>query len=229
MKIGFIGIFLIIQGFLFLAISQDKHDYVTPLDKQLFVREVHDANRTVLGMNEIGAITTGKDGLMVDFGFRVNTSTAISPIKLLSFTLETEDRSFMDIFYDQSTLTFRRKYSSGSSFYYEYNLYDPLFVIREMDVTWNIRVWFTSSFFWVETRLTSTPVNNKWHAPLFFGLNLPIRACMNDYLSRLATAKIVFGDGKTPTVFTMPGEIAIHEFKYSELRIELNEHFSKDR
>lgn len=208
--------------------AQDKHDYVTPSGKSVFFRDVVDANRTVLRMNEISPLTTDKDGLMVSFDMRANLSLITRPLKLLSFTLETEEQSFLDVFYDKGTLTFRRKYSSGSSFYYDYNLYDPLFLVEAGEMTWEVHLFFTASFFWIETRHTRLLTDNKWHGPIFFGLNLPIRACMNDYLNRSADAKIIFGDANPSTVFTMPEEIAVYEFKYMELKDELQANFCNE-
>ena len=71
--------------------------------------------------------------------------------------------------------------------------------------------------------------NTRWHAPLFIGVDSPPRfSFMNDFINRSLQAKLIFGDPNPSTTFTMPEEIGIYEFKYSELRSRLNNEFSKD-
>lgn len=209
--------------------SQDKHGYITKLGTNLFYREVQDANRTVLSMNEIRPVTAGMDGLTVTFYFTANLSKVTKPLKLLSFTNSTEDKSYIDLFYDKGTITVRRKYAPGSEYYYDYHLYDPMFTIDSNAVMWEVHIFFTGSFFWVETRDTRGVANNRWHAPLFIGVDSPPRfSFMNDFINRSLQAKLIFGDPNPSTTFTMPEEIGIYEFKYSELRSRLNNEFSKD-
>ena len=209
-------------------LSQDKHGYITKLGKNLFYREVHDANRTTLGMNEIQPVTAGMDGLTVTFYFTANLSQVNKPLKLLSFTNSTENNSYVDIFYDTGTITVRRKYGPGSIYYYDYHLYDPMFTVDSGAVMWEVHVFFTGFSFWIETRDTRQAVNNRWHAPLFIGIDSPRFNFMNDFLIRSPLAKLVFGDPNPSTTFTIPEEIGIYEFKYSNLRSTLNNEFSKD-
>lgn len=51
---------------------------------------------------------------------------------------------------------------------------------------------------------------------------------MGNYLGRSSSSYIIFGDPNPSTAFTMPDEIAIYEFKYAELKDELQTHFSDD-
>jgi hypothetical protein len=115
----------------------------------------------------------GSDGLMVSFRLRCNLDQIHRPLKLLSFTTTDESNSFLDILYDSGTLTFRRKMSPGSKYYYDYNLFDPMFQRTGDELTWEIRVFFTSYFFWVETRDTRILLGRHYHAPIFFGVDLP--------------------------------------------------------
>ncbi len=215
--------------FISSVLSQDKHGYITKLGKNLFNREVRDANRIILGMNEIQSITTGMDGLTVTFYLTANLSQATTPLKLVSFTNSTESNSYLDFFYNAGTITVRRKYAPGSEYYYDYHLYDPMFLVDSAVVTWEVHIFFTGYFFWIETRDTRKTINNRWHAPLFIGIDSPPRnSFMNDFLNRSSQAKLIFGDPTPSTTFTMPEEIGIYEFKYSELRSTLNNEFSKD-
>lgn len=221
--------FLFFEALLIPSIfSQDKHGYITRLGKNLFYREVHDANRTILGMNEIQPVTAGMDGLTVTFYFTANLSQVNKPLKLLSFTNSTENNSYVDIFYNAGTITVRRKYAPGSKYYYDYHLYDPMFTVDSGAVMWEVHVFFTGFSFWIETRDTRQVANNRWHAPLFIGIDSPRFYFMNDFLIRSPLAKLVFGDSNPSTTFTMPEEIGIYEFKYSNLRSTLNNEFSKD-
>ena len=128
--------------FISSVFSQDKHGYVTRLGKNLFNREVRDANRTILGMNEIQPVTTGMDGLTVTFYLTVNLRQVTRPLKLISFTNGTESNSYMDLFYNAGTITVRRKYAPGSQYYYDYHLYDPMFLTDPAVVTWEIHALF---------------------------------------------------------------------------------------
>ena len=208
--------------------SQDNHNYGTPLGKSLFYREVRDANRTILRMSEIAPVTSGMDGLTVVFNMRQNLSQLSRPLKLLSFTNGTEENSYLDIFYDSGTIVVRRKLSSGSNNYYDYILYDPMFTVNQGVSQWEVHLFFTGFFLWVETRDTRKLLENKWRTPIFFGINLPDHNYMNDYLGRSNSSIIVFGDANPSATFTMPDEIAIYEFKYIELRKELQTHFCED-
>lgn len=224
-----IALFFFESLFASFVFSLDKHGYITKLGTNLFYREVQDANRTVLSMNEIRPVTAGMDGLTVTFYFTANLSKVTKPLKLLSFTNSTEDKSYIDLFYDKGTITVRRKYAPGSEYYYDYHLYDPMFTIDSNAVMWEVHIFFTGSFFWVETRDTRGVANNRWHAPLFIGVDSPPRfSFMNDFINRSLQAKLIFGDPNPSTTFTMPEEIGIYEFKYSELRSRLNNEFSKD-
>lgn len=209
--------------------SQDKHSYATPLGKSVFYREVRDANRTVLRMSEVGPITSGTDGLVVVFNMRQNLKQVTRPLKLLSFnSTAEEENSHLEILYHKGTITIRRKMAPNSAYYYDYDLYDPMFTTDNAVVQWEVRLYFTGYFLWIETKDTRKTVNNKWHAPVFFGINLPDRNYMGNYLGRSSSSYLIFGDPNPSTTFTMPDEIAIHEFKYEELKNELQTNFCED-
>lgn len=205
--------------------SQDKHDYVTPLGKSLFYKEVKDANRISLKMNEISAPSTGMDGLVVSFNMKQDLSLVSRPLKLISFTNDNEANSYLDVFYDKGTITLRRKMHPGASSYYDYNLYDPMFTVDKGITQWEVHIYFTGYFLWIQTRDIRKPLNNKWHAPIFFGINLLGNDYMKNYLERSNSSILVFGDPNPSTTFTMPEEISIYEFKYAELKDELQTHF----
>ncbi|WP_299092306.1 hypothetical protein [uncultured Bacteroides sp.] len=209
--------------------SQDKHSYATPLGKSVFHRDVTDANRTVLRMNEVSPLSSGTDGLVVAFSMRQNLSQVTRPLKLLSFnSTSEEENSHLEVYYHEGTITLRRKMAPRSELYYDYNLYDPMFTVDEGVTTWEVRLFFTGYFLWIETRDTHKLLNNKWHAPIFFGINLPQMNYMGNYLARSSSSYLIFGDPNPSTTFTMPDEIAIYEFKYAELKNELQTNFCED-
>lgn len=208
--------------------SQDNHDYATPTGKSVYFRNVNDANRIALYMNEIQPVSEGATGLMVMFNLRADLSKISSPLKLLSFSLSSERDSHIDIFYTNKTLMFRRKLEGGSPYYYDYDLYDPMFSVEDGEVVWEVKIFFTGYFFWIETRNTNKLLSNKWHAPIFFGLNLPNQDIMSKFLQRSENAVIILGDADTNALFTMPEEVMMCEFDYASLKDELQKNFCND-
>lgn len=209
--------------------SQDKHSYTTSLGKSIFHREVRDANRTVLRMSEVGPIAAGIDGITLVFNMRQDLSLVTRPLKLVSFNSTFEEaNTHLEIYYDKGTITIRRRTAPNSAYYYDYNLYDPMFTVDKGVVQWEVHLYFTAYFLWIETKDTRKTTNNKWHAPIFFGINLPNMNYMGNYLGRSSSSYIIFGDAKPSTTFTMPDEIAMYEFKYAELKDELQTHFCED-
>ena len=134
----------------------------------------------------------------------------------------------MEIYYHQGTIAIRRKTAPNSAYYYDYNLYDPMFTVDGGVVQWEVHLYFTAYFLWIETKDTRKTANNRWHAPIFFGINLPQMNYMGNYLGRSSSSYIILGDPKPSTTFTMPDEIAMYEFKYAELKNELQTHFCED-
>lgn len=209
--------------------AQDKHNYATPLGRSVFHKEVRDANRMVLRMSEVSSLSSGIDGLTVVFSMRQNLNQVTRPLKLLSFNSTSEEaNSHLEIYYHEGTITLRRRMAPKSELYYDYNLYDPMFTVDEGVTTWEVHLFFTGYFLWIETRDTHKVLNNKWHAPIFFGINLPQMNYMGNYLARSSSSYLIFGDSDPSTTFTMPNEVAIYEFKYTELKDELQTHFCED-
>lgn len=209
--------------------SQDNYHYSTPImGNRLYFKQVTDANRNVIKMSESTPISEGNDGLMLSFMLRCNLDQINEPLKLVSFTTSTEENSFMDVFYDDGTLTFRRKLTPGSPSFYDYNLFDPMFQQTGQELTWEIRIFFTSYFFWIEIRDTRILVGRKYHAPVFFGINLPNDDFMGKYLSNSSQARFILGDSNEEFPFSMPSEVSIYEFKYKELKDELQNHFCEE-
>lgn len=108
-NVNLISLFLLVILFSGNTFAQDDHNYLTPLGNSLYYKEVQDANRMVLGMNEVKAISAGKDGLTVVFSMQQDLSKVTEPLKLISFTTDTEANSFIDIFYDDATLVSTKK------------------------------------------------------------------------------------------------------------------------
>lgn len=221
-----------ILGLLFVMIftalgvmAQDNYNYQTPIGESLYYEEVNDANGKVLSMDNIKAISSDNDGLAIIFSIKLDLTKVVEPIKLISFTASNVENSYLDVFYHDETLIFRKKFSPGSQYYYDYKLYDPLFVADAGVTKWEIKLLFTGFFMWIESRYTNKLLNNKWHAPLFFGINLPENDFMSSFLNRSSTAKLIFGDRDSMAIFTMPDEIEVREFNYGKLKDELQNNF----
>ena len=137
--LSFVGLMTIVNLF-----SQDKHDYATPLGKSIFYREVRDANRVLLRMSEVGPISKGMDGIVLVFNMRQDLSRITRPLKLISFNSTSEEaNSHLEIYYHEGTITIRRKTYPNSEFYYDYNLYDPMFTVDEGVVQWEVHLYLS--------------------------------------------------------------------------------------
>lgn len=220
---NFVKIVLLFLFFPAILFGQDKADYQTPEGKQLFYSEVKDANGMVLSMNQIASPSKGKDGIGVVFILETDFTKINEPLKLLSFSYN--NNSFMEIYYDNSTLAFKRRIKAGADEGYYYKLFDPLFDIDLGVSTKIISVFFTSTFFWIETSGPVITVPDRRHSAVFFGINLPQNDFMSRFLAQDAQAKILFGDPNSPIVFTMPGEIKLFEFNLKDLVNELQTNF----
>lgn len=214
---------------LFLTVnvySQDKHDYVTPLEKNLYHKVVQDANGMVLPMTELSTVSAGKDGLALVFYLRTVLKNVKEPLKLVSFMMGSESNTFMEIYYHNGTLSFHRRINLlEPNLAYDYELFDPLFDISESELTTKISIFFTSSFFWIETGSPSVVVADKRHSAIFFGIDPPTYTFMNKFLTKDLRAKVKFGDPNSKVIFTMPEEVNVYEFNYKNLKNELQAHF----
>lgn len=221
--LSLIGLMVISEIF-----AQDDHNYRTPIGKSLYFSTVTDADRSSISMNELSPLSANMDGLTVVCHLRAkfNQMTAAQKLKLMSFTQDTEENAFLEIYYQNKTIMIRRKIAPGSEYYYDYDLYDPMFLATSESTVWGIAVYFTGYYFWIETRNYDKTTDNRWHAPIFFGINLPEQDYMKNYLSRSKNAKVIFGDPHPPVVFTMPDEVSVYEFNYADLKDALQNNFS---
>lgn len=209
--------------------AQDKRDYLTPLGMELYHRVVRDANGLILPMTDIAAVSAGKNGLALTFYLKTTLKNVTEPLKLVSFMMEKEANTFMEIYYTGGTLSFRRRVNLLTPvLYYDYKLFDPLFDIPAGEATFKISVFFSSSFFWLETGSPSPLLKDKRHTAVFFGIDAPTYTFMDKFLKRNLKAKVKFGDPVSKVLFTMPEEINVHEFNLKDLKNELQTHFCSD-
>lgn len=209
--------------------AQDKRDYLTPQGIELYHKSVQDANGMVLPMTDIAAVSTGKDGLALTFYLRTTLKNVTEPLKLVSFMMDNETNTFMEIYYTDGTLSFRRRVNLLTPvLYYDYKLFDPLFDISTGEVTFKISVFFASSFFWLETGSPSHLVKDKRHTAVFFGIDAPTYTFMDKFLKRDLRAKVKFGDSNSKIQFTMPEEVNVYEFNLKDLKNELQNNFCED-
>lgn len=230
MKYADLRFILSLTGFMVILnlFAQDDHNYNTPLGKSLFFETVIDADRASISMNELSPLSTGMDGLTVvcHLMAQLNLMTSDQILKIMTFTQDTEENAFLEIYYQNKTIMVRRRITPGSKYYYDYNLYDPMFLATSESTTWAVHVYFTGYYLWIETRDYDKLTGNRWHAPIFFGINLPGQDYMKNYLGRSKNAKVIFGDAHPPVIFTMPDEVSVYEFNYANLKDELQNHFS---
>lgn len=166
------------------------------------------------------------DGLEVSFDFSLNLSETAHQ-KLFTFTNAAE-RKYLEIYYQNNTLMFRRFLEED--IFYDYVLLDPLFILNQSQSfnTWNIKLYFTSSFFWIETQAQSN-IDLYYLSPVYFGVNILTDQNMQQLLAKNSSAKIILGDIKNDSKdFLIQGSVNVYAFNYSELREYIQTNFSSD-
>jgi hypothetical protein len=150
--------------------------------------------RTV-SMNQLSVLGSTEDGLMVSFDMDLNLySEENKPVITFSDSIN----DIINIRYSQRTITAKRSNRvNGNSVSYDYHLFDPLFEDTTGIVTWQIKVYFTSSFMFIVAGKKRS--DYKYMSPLYFGLDHREKypdseSIMYKYINRSSSAIIKLGD-----------------------------------
>ncbi|WP_165043832.1 hypothetical protein [Dysgonomonas sp. ZJ709] len=204
-----------------LSAQGGPYDYDTPLNP-LSLWGLHaDTKIATIYPLEWGSSATEFDGLVIVAKMQfdpINTTR-----KLYTFYNQYAEK-YLEVFYKENTIMFRR-YNVGSLIdYYDYTLYDPLFITYRPD-SWTVKFYFTSAFFWIQTNLESESKN--YLSPVFFGVNTLQRDNMKDMIDPTDRHTMIeVGDEHAPDDFLLK-QIHVHPFKYYELRRDIYTNFSR--
>lgn len=206
------------------------YSYSTPDFTNVYSDKDRDSNNLVLKMSKISKLPEGADALMVEFYVEMDL---VKNARLLKFSITGTD--ILEVFYEKYTMKLRRYLTNDK--HYDYELYDALFCMAEASGdpcrnyspatgTWHVKFYFSSSFMWIQVTKEATAARN-YLSPLFFGLNFSTNKYMESFLQRRETARISFGAKSNYEGFKMPNGVKIHAMKYSDLRVDIQNKFSK--
>lgn len=218
-----------------IGYAQDNHNYATPLNETVYTITQDDATGYILPMSYLSNIPTGRDGLTFEFSISGDLKDLPNgkQVRILGFytgeSTPGDNGCFLELYYKDSTISIRRRLAQGSSAYYDYELYDPMFSSNTDFSEWVVTVYVTGYYIWMQTKDTTKFIDNYWHAPIFFGINLPSQDFMSQYLSRSNLARVIFGDPASPVAYKIPHEISIYAFTYANLKDELQKNFSSPK
>lgn len=217
-KIKYILLFnlYIISGILH---AQGPYNYETPLDKKIHHFSLYSTDLYTINPQEWGSAADGYNGLTI----YINISLQKDDYKLFTF-YNKYNELYLEIFKKGKTLLFRRYNPNIKSAYYDYILYDPLFVSSNiMNIpVWDIKLYFTGFFFWAQ--VSSGVASENYLSPVYFGVNALHRLNMEDYISAEAKSKIIVGDSRySEKCISL---VEIYAFHYDELVKDIDAKFS---
>lgn len=214
--------FLILISGSQLGIKAQDFDYDTPLDKQIHRYNLRPVNQYTIKAQEWGSAATGYNGLTAVAMMQVDPYV---DKEVFQFYNKNNER-YMTVFLEKETLSIRRyrpKNSVGSFEYYDYILYDRLF--NEASDTWEIRLYFTANFMWIQT----TPVISgqslpSYLSPVYFGADNMLQKNnfsdfinANDNYTRIVVGSQSIKDGVM--------QVAVYAFHYKDLREDIQKKF----
>jgi hypothetical protein len=154
-------------------------------------------------------------GIEITCTFTVNLASQM-PL----FTFYADSTKYLEIFYHQNTLLFRR-YKNPDS-YYDYQLLDPLVV--NSGSSWNLKLYFTGSFFWIQTSNSST---GNYLSPVYFGVNSLTDIPMQQLLTGNRNSFINIGtSGYQDIAFS--GYVRVYAFNPTQLTDNIQANFSNN-
>jgi hypothetical protein len=154
-------------------------------------------------MNQLSALATNEDGLMVAFDFDMDLQAEGKPIIAFSDKGVTGD-NILEITYSERTVTVRRYNTiKGQRIYYDYHLFDPVFedIGTEQSATWRMSFYFTSNFIYIVATIKGSEIRNLM-SPLYFGLDYQkwypdSGSSMYKFINRDSNAVLKIGDEKS--------------------------------
>jgi len=199
-----------------ISFAQGPFAYDTPLGKRIYGQNVI-GKELVIDPIEFGSGMAGYDGLTIVTTVEMYLDRTQ---RLLFFTNSLQEK-YMEIFYYKKTLMFRRYYP-GTTDYYDYTLYDQLFanqVVRRFE----FRLYCTAFFFWIQVAVDG----GNYLSPIYFGLDAPNRANMQELIDANAKTRIVVGDKSNPDVIFSIRGVSAYAFHYNKLREDIYTRFSR--
>lgn len=202
--------------------AQGPFTYDTPLGKKIHTYSLSPQNTYSAYAQEWGGAATGFDGLTV-----VAMINILPNVKSEVFQFyNRSNEKHLTVFYEDGTLNLRRvrpRNSVGNFEYYDYVLYDRMF--ESGYDTWEVRLYFTSDFLWVQTTPVTSSGNEKSYlSPIYFGLdNMLQKDNMYDFINASdSNTRIVIGSN-----FISNGvkQVAVYAFQYVDLRKDIQDNF----
>lgn len=219
---------LVIAGLLLLSVhlkAQGPYDYNTPLGKNIYNFSLYPTNTHTVYAQEWGSAATGFNGLTLVTMMTIDQN---KKTEIFNF-YNSNSENYLKIFSGQGTLTFRRmkpKGSVGNFEYFDYILYDRMFNLKYgTSSTWEIRLYFTSDFFWIQTTPVVSGSNEKsFLSPVYFGLNNMLQKNnMYDFINAAeGRTKIIVGNEQ---VVNGVKQVAVYAFQYDELQKHIQDNF----
>lgn len=198
-----------------ILFAQGPYNYNTPLDKKIYGAYFY-TNTHSINPQEWGSSASGYDGLTIRVNF--NWQGGVD-YQLFGFTNKHSER-FLEVFCKDKTLIFRRYNPNMPGRYYDYILYDPLF-IKSNSNYWDIRLYFTGFFFWAQV----ASENGNYLSPVYFGVNALHRKNMEDFIDAAPKSNIFVGDGRYPGPANI-SLVEVYAFHYNELVKDIDAKFS---
>jgi hypothetical protein len=169
-----------------------------------------------ISMDKLSPLTSTDNGLMVALDIDLDLKEDEDK-PIISFSNDGSENNLIEIRYSERTVTVKRyNIVNGNRVSYDYRLFDPLFKDTTGIVTWRMKVYFTSSFMYIVTRVKGSLY--KYMSPVYFGLDNhekypDINSVMYRFINRDIMACIALGslaDG-APLI----NNIIINSFVYS--------------
>ncbi len=204
------------------AQSPPPYNYDTPLGTRIHAWHQAEFNNQILSFSDASAVPSGNDGLMLRFSANMNLTRASD---LLTFTTDNFSSKVLKVSYDSHTLKLRRFITATK--FYDYVLFDPLFETNSSpeEGTWEIRLYFTASFLWVQAELHGT-TNKRYLSPVYWGMDFTGKTHMTHFLNRESRSKVKIGTLGNPDGFSIPTQVELYAFTYNTLQTNIQQNFS---
>lgn len=222
MRFALICCTILVSGFQ-MGVRAQPYDYDTPLGKQIHRYNLSPLRQYTISAQEWGSAATGFNGLTVVAMMKIHPDIYKEVFQFYNKNNE----KYMTVFHEKGTLSFRRwkpKGSVGNFEYYDYKLYDRLF--DSPYYTWEIRLYFTSNFMWIQTTPIIPGGNalSSYLSPVYFGLdNMLQKNNFYDFINAVdSNTRIVVGSN-----FIEDGvmQVAVYAFQYDDLRNDIQQNF----
>ncbi len=206
------------------AQSPPPYAYDTPLGTIVHTWQQSEFNNEVLSFSDINPLAGRFDGLMIRFSATMDLTRLNN---LLSFSTDNFSSMVVEVFYQSNTLKLRRYLDENV--YYDYVLLDPLFETNQSpeEGTWEVRFYFTSSFFWIQTEISGV-TNQHYLSPVYWGMDFIGSTNMTHFLNRATNAKLKMGALGNANSFSIAKQVEMYAFNYSALQSDIQQNFSNN-